>query len=51
MHLFFFFLAMPGSMWDISSPPGVKAGFPAVEAPEEGSLNHWNTTEVQHALL
>ena len=41
--LFFFFLAAPCSLWDLSSRPGMEPVPPAVE---EWSPNHWTTREV-----
>ena len=41
---FFFFLAALYSMYDLSSPVGIKPEFPAVEAQ---SLNDWITGEAQ----
>ena len=37
LSLFFFFLALPNSMWDLIPQPGIKSLPPAVEA---WSLNH-----------
>ena len=41
----FFFLAVPRSMWDVSSRPGIEPAPPALEAQ---SLNHWTTREDPH---
>jgi len=40
---FFFFLAVPHGMWDLSSQPEMEPVLPAVEAQ---SLNHWTAREV-----
>ena len=44
---FFFFLATPGGVWDLSSRPGIEPTLPAVEA---WSLNHWTAREVPRML-
>ena len=40
---FFFFLAMPWGIWDLSSQPGMEPVPPAVEAQ---GLNHWTASEI-----
>ena len=45
IHTIFYFLAMPHSMWNLSSRPGIEPMAPEVEA---WSLNHWTPKEVPH---
>ena len=43
--VFLKFLAVPHSMWDLSSPPGIKPLPPEVEV---RSPNHWTIREVPY---
>ena len=47
-HRLFFFLAVPHSMLDLSSPPGIKLSPSALAAQ---SLNHWTTREIPQLFL
>ena len=47
-HTFFFFLAVPRSMWDLSSPTRDRTHTPALEV---WSLNHWTAMEVPRTYI